>query len=53
MLYQIHLTMNGVKPTTLVVIGTDCTGSDKHNYLTVQSNTNVNIKFSGQDAFLV
>ena len=29
-LYQVHLTMNGVP--TLVVIGTDCTGRCKSNY---------------------
>jgi hypothetical protein len=27
MLYRIHLAMKGVKPTTLVVISTDCTGT--------------------------
>jgi hypothetical protein len=27
MLYRVHLTMNGFELTTLVVIGTDCTGS--------------------------
>ena len=28
MLYRVHLAMNGFELTTLVVIGTDCTGSD-------------------------
>jgi hypothetical protein len=32
MLYQVHLAMNGFELTTLVVIGTDCTGSCKSNY---------------------
>jgi hypothetical protein len=27
MLYRVHLAMNGFEFTTLVVIGTDCTGS--------------------------
>ena len=29
MLYQVHLAMKGFELTTLVVIGTDCTGSLK------------------------
>ena len=33
MLYRVHLTMNVVR--TLVVIGTDCTGSCKSNYHTI------------------
>ena len=32
MLYRVHLTMNRFELTTLVVIGTDCTGSCKSNY---------------------
>ena len=32
MLYRVYLTMNGFELTTLVVIGTDCTGSCKSNY---------------------
>ena len=32
MFYRVHLTMNGFELTTLVVIGTDCTGSCKYNY---------------------
>jgi hypothetical protein len=32
MLYWVHLAMNGVLLTTLVVIGTDCTGSFTSNY---------------------
>jgi hypothetical protein len=35
MLYPVHLTMSGIEFTTLVVIGTDCTGSCKCNYHTV------------------
>jgi hypothetical protein len=34
MLYPVHLTMSGIEFTTLVVIGTDCTGSCKSNYHT-------------------
>ena len=37
MLYPVHLAMNGVR--TLVVIGTDCTGSCKSNYYTIQTTT--------------
>ena len=32
MLYRVHIAMNGVWITTLVVIGTDYTGSCKSNY---------------------
>jgi hypothetical protein len=35
MLYRVHLAMNGVELTNLVVIGTDYTGSCKSNYHTV------------------
>ena len=38
MLYRVHLTLNGLELTTLVVIGTDCTGRYKSNYHT---NTNM------------
>ena len=31
-LYRVHLTWAGFELTTLVVIGTDCTGSYKSNY---------------------
>jgi hypothetical protein len=31
MLYRVHLAMNGVELTTLVVIDTDCTGRCKSN----------------------
>ena len=33
MFYRVHLTMNGFELTTLVVIGTDCTGSCTYNYV--------------------
>ena len=39
MLYQIHLTWVGFKLTTLVGIGTDCTGSCKSNYHTIMTMT--------------
>jgi len=32
MLYRVHLAMNGFELTTVVVIGTGCTGSCKSNY---------------------
>jgi hypothetical protein len=35
MLYGVHLAMTGFELTTLVVIGTDCTGSWKYNYHTM------------------
>ena len=35
MLYPVHLTMNRVRLSTLVVIGTDCTGSCKSNHHTI------------------
>ena len=35
MLYPVDLTRGGFKLTTLVVIGTDCTGSCKSNYRTI------------------
>jgi hypothetical protein len=35
MLYGIHLAWGGFKLTTLVVIGTDCIGSNKSNYHTI------------------
>jgi hypothetical protein len=37
MLYQVHLTIAGFKPTTLVVIGTDCIGNCKSNYHTIMT----------------
>ena len=37
MLYRVHLTMDGFR--TLVVIGTDCTGSCKSNYHTITTTT--------------
>ena len=39
MLYRIHLAMMGFELTTLVVIGTDCTGSCKSNYNTIMTTT--------------
>jgi len=35
MLYQVHLAWTGFKLTTLVVIDTDCIGSNKSNYHTI------------------
>jgi hypothetical protein len=31
LLYQVHLTINGLKLTYVVVIGTDCIGSCKYD----------------------
>ena len=39
MLYGVHLAMNGVGTLTLVVIGTDCTGSCKSNYHMIMTTT--------------
>ena len=39
MLYRVHLTWAGFELTTLVVIGTDCTGSCKSNYHTITATT--------------
>jgi hypothetical protein len=39
MLYRVHLVMNGFELTTLVVIGTDCTGSCKSNYHAIMTTT--------------
>ena len=39
MLYWVHLAMNRVRLTALVVIGTDCTGSCKSNYHTITTTT--------------
>ena len=37
MLYLVHLAMNGFEVPTVVVIGTDCTGSCKSNYRTIKT----------------
>jgi hypothetical protein len=39
MLYRVHLAWAGFELTTLVVIGTDCTGSWKSNYHTIMTMT--------------
>jgi len=39
MLYRIHLAINGFELTTLVMIGTDWTGSCKSNYHTITTTT--------------
>jgi len=39
LLYQVPLAMNGVRNTTLVMIGTSCTGSCKSNYHTITTIT--------------
>ena len=39
MLYRVHLAWAGFKLTTLVVIGTDCTGSCKSNFHTITTTT--------------
>ena len=39
MLYRVHLTWEGFELTTSVVIGTDCIGSCKTNYLTITTST--------------
>jgi hypothetical protein len=39
MLYRVHLAWAGFKLTTLVVIGTDCTGNCKSNYHMITTMT--------------
>jgi hypothetical protein len=39
MLYQVHLAWVGFELKTLVVIGSDCTGSNKSNYHTITTTT--------------
>ena len=39
MLYRVHLDCEGFELATLVVIGTDCTGSCKSNYHTITTMT--------------
>ena len=38
-LYWVHLTWTGFKLTTVVVLGTECTGSCKPNYHTITTTT--------------
>jgi hypothetical protein len=48
LLYLVHLAWAGFKLTTLVVIGTDCTGNCKSNYhmITDHDHDGSNVKFS-------
>jgi len=39
MLYRVHLAWAGFELTTLVVIGTDCTGRCKSSYHTIKTTT--------------
>ena len=39
MLYWVNIAQVGIELTTLVVIGTDCTGSCKSNYHTIMTTT--------------
>jgi len=39
MLYRVHLVLNGFELTTLVMIGTDGTGSCKSKYHTITTTT--------------
>ena len=39
MLYRVHLALTGFELTTLVVIGTDCIGSNKSNYQMITTTT--------------
>ena len=48
-LNQVHLAMSGIQ-TTLVVIGTDCTGSCKSNYHTITTMTAL-ISLKGSEFF--
>ena len=50
MLYRVHLAMNGFELTTLVVIGTDCTGSCKSNYHTITMDLVVGVNRSDIDS---
>ena len=45
MLYRVHLACAGFELTTLVVIGTDYTGSCKSNYHTITTSTAPNKKY--------
>ena len=53
MLYRLHLAWTGFELTTLVMIGTDCTGSSKSNYRTITTTTAPVSKweFRGQKLF--
>jgi hypothetical protein len=39
MLYRIHIVLVGFELTSLVVLGTDCTGNCKSNYHTITPTT--------------
>ena len=45
MLYRVHLAINGIEHTALVVIGNDCTGSFKSNYHTIKTMTVFDIAY--------
>jgi hypothetical protein len=45
MLFGVHLAWARFKLTTLVVIGTDCTGSYKSSYHTITTTTATNLDF--------
>ena len=46
MLYRVHLAWAGFEPTTVVVIGTECIGSNKSNYHTITTTIKYNGCFS-------
>ena len=53
MLYRVHLTIIVFKLTTLVGIGTDCTGSCKSNYLTVMTMTAPNSSWNYKMYYII